>query len=416
MSPPPDRVVRVDAAVEPCEQRCHDSSQDFHGEPLRGATPSAPPPPTPRAPPPLVIKHLGRDHALSVVCRRTVQCVIVPNVGRAARTALRKDRPHVTMNEREQRGTAQVYADRLLGERSRRPAMTTTPAWRALPPAHSVRVPGRGEFFVREVAGPPGAPALVLLHGVTMTADLNWFGVFDLLGRHFRVIAPDLQGHGRGPSVGCGGFQLDGCTDDVAALVRAMGVRRVIPVGYSMGGLVAQLLWRRHPDVVEGLVLCSTARNFRGSPVERLSAIALPGVVTAARFNPFLHLVGSSLLGSAFLEQLADPAMARWACSEMERTSLATALSVLQEVSQFSSHTWIGDLDVPTSVVITGRDRIVPASRQRRLAAAIPHAAVYEVDAEHGVCVNAPLRYAATLLAACRSVIEKSAVALPAGA
>jgi hypothetical protein len=54
--------------------------------------------------------------------------------------------------------------------------------------------------------------------------------------------------------------------------------------------------------------------------------------------------------------------------------------------------------------VITTRDRIVPASSQRQLARAIPGAVVYELDADHGVCVNAPELFAGVLLDACQSV------------
>ncbi|MFM7427598.1 MAG: alpha/beta fold hydrolase, partial [Elainella sp.] len=55
-----------------------------------------------------------------------------------------------------------------------------------------------------EVAGPRGAPTVILLHGWTATADLNWFTCFEPLGEHFRVLAPDHRGHGRGlrPSKG----------------------------------------------------------------------------------------------------------------------------------------------------------------------------------------------------------------------
>ena len=43
-------------------------------------------------------------------------------------------------------------------------------------------------------------------------------------------------------------MRLADCADDVAALVDELGVTKVIAAGYSMGGPVAQLLWRRHPD------------------------------------------------------------------------------------------------------------------------------------------------------------------------
>src|SRR5665213_3571805 len=68
----------------------------------------------------------------------------------------------------------------------------------AVPLGRRVRLPGRGTTFVREIAGPPGAPTLVLLHGFMASGGLNWFRTFDALSREFRVVAPDLRGHARG--------------------------------------------------------------------------------------------------------------------------------------------------------------------------------------------------------------------------
>ena len=67
-----------------------------------------------------------------------------------------------------------------------------------LPPGAAMLLPGRGTTFVRTVTGPVGAPTVVLLHGWTATADLNWFTCYEALGEHFRVVALDHRGHGRG--------------------------------------------------------------------------------------------------------------------------------------------------------------------------------------------------------------------------
>jgi pimeloyl-ACP methyl ester carboxylesterase len=123
------------------------------------------------------------------------------------------------------------------------------------------------------------------------------------------------------------------------------------------------------------------------------------------RFNPFLPLMGSGVLASAILGQVHNSLLRSWAHSEMERTSLATTSDAFDEVARFSSHQWIGEVDVPTAVLITLADHVVPVSRQRRLAAAVPGAGVYEVDGDHGVCVDSPDRFGTALLAACRSVV-----------
>ena len=63
-----------------------------------------------------------------------------------------------------------------------------------VPAGQHVRLPGRGTTFVREVAGPPGAPAVVLLHGLGATSALNWPGAYNALSPWFRVLAVDHRG------------------------------------------------------------------------------------------------------------------------------------------------------------------------------------------------------------------------------
>jgi pimeloyl-ACP methyl ester carboxylesterase len=266
-----------------------------------------------------------------------------------------------------------------------------------------VELPGRGVTRVWECAGPRGAVTLILIHGVTFTAELNWGKVFAPLARHFRVIAMDLRGHGDGISSGAR-FRLEECADDVAALAGVLNVGRFTAVGYSMGGMVAQLVYRRHASLVSGLVLCATARNVLGSPAEKLAALALPATAAAIRWNPLLQPASAEILGTALLGRIDDPATASWARAQLRRTTLATSLSAIQAVSEFTSHGWIGQVDVPTAVVVTTRDRIVPASRQLKLARAIPGASVHEVDAGHAVCVTAPQAFTPALLQACWSV------------
>ena len=272
----------------------------------------------------------------------------------------------------------------------------------AMPLTRLVELPGRGTTRVWECPGPPGAGTLVLIHGVAGTAELNWGKVFAPLGRHFRVVAADLRGHGDGIRLRSR-FRLEDCADDVAALAGVLDIGRFAAVGYSMGGMVAQLLYRRHAPLLSGLVLCSTARNARGSPAEQLAALAVPAMAAALRWNPMLHLMGAELLGMALLGPVDDPATARWARAQLSRTTLATTVSATHAVCGFTSDRWLSQVDVPAAVVITTRDRVVPPGRQLKLARAIPGATVHYVDAGHGACINAPQLFARALLEACWS-------------
>jgi 3-oxoadipate enol-lactonase len=277
--------------------------------------------------------------------------------------------------------------------------MTSGP-W--LPPGRPVELPGRGTTFVRDLPGPSGAPTVVLLHGLLATADLNWSGCYAALGEHFRVVALDHRGHGRGIR-SRGRFRLEDCADDVVALADVLGLHTFIAVGYSMGGPIAQLVWHRHPDRVDGLVLCATARNFRGHPLLRFRFDVLGVVGLAVRLMPRPRPVWR--LAETFVaRRVGDSAEAEWKWSEFRRNDPVKLIEATQALGHFTSHDWISEVDVPAAVVVTRHDRLVPAKRQRKLAAAVPGATVYEIDGDHPVGVREPDRFAPVLVEACLDV------------
>ncbi len=149
---------------------------------------------------------------------------------------------------------------------------------------------------MREQPGPPGAPVLMLLHGWSATADLNWHHCFGPLAKQFRVLAIDHRGHGRGLRH-TGPFTLEDCADDVAALAAQLGIERLIAVGYSMGGPIAQLLWQRHRSLVDGLVLCSTSAVF-GSTARLRALFRVAAGLSAARATGTVSSLASSALGA----------------------------------------------------------------------------------------------------------------------
>ncbi|MEY2566295.1 MAG: hypothetical protein QOE35_824 [Actinomycetota bacterium] len=274
-----------------------------------------------------------------------------------------------------------------------------------LPPGRRVALRGRGTTFIREMEGPSGAPTLLLLHGLGVSADLNWFRCYDALGRHYRVVAMDHRGHGRGIR-SSRPFRLADCADDAAALADELGIEQFIPVGYSMGGPIAQLVWRRHPDRVAGLVLCATARSFtprRAS--DRLLLTSLLGMSAAARVTP--SQIRSQVMGRVLRGRMQSTPLGRWAGREVQRGDQAAILQAAWAVGSFDSRRWITDVDAPAAVVVTVHDQLVPAWRQLKMASAIPGATVHRVMADHGACVLAPQVFVPGLLDACRSISQR---------
>ena len=265
---------------------------------------------------------------------------------------------------------------------------------------HTIEVSGHGETVVREHSGPEGAPVLMLLHGLGATATLNWGRCYQPLARHFRVLSLDHRGHGRG--LRTRRFRLGQCADDAVAAAETLGVKRFLAVGDSMGGPIASLTWRRHPDRVSGLVLCATARHFARESVARFARATFPIAAEAVRLFPGLVKRQAT---HRMLQSIEHPALRDRIRDELLGHDPATVIQAAQAVTSFASHDWIGEVTVPTAVVVTTLDGLVPAPRQRKLAASIPGAEVFEVEGDHDACV-ASGDFARTLVRACRSVSE----------
>ena len=284
----------------------------------------------------------------------------------------------------------------------------THAATRDFPQGHEVDLPGRGRTFVREVAGPAGAPTVILLHGWTATADLNWFTCFDALGQHFRVLAPDHRGHGRGLRPN-GGFRLSDCADDVAAIADVFGVNTFIPVGYSMGGAIAQLLAQRHEMRVRGLVLAATAGYFASSRDERLNFLGLNGL---ARLSRLLSAQTRSWVTEQIYLQRKTQRLADWAARQIASHDWRHVLEAGSEIGAFDSRRWLNDIDVPAAMIITTKDQVVPTRRQEELAASLrTSTATYRVDAGHDAVFAAREEFVPLLVDACRQVVRGVAAA-----
>jgi pimeloyl-ACP methyl ester carboxylesterase len=282
-------------------------------------------------------------------------------------------------------------------------ARRTTPSVRApafVPEGRYVDLPGRGTTFIREVAGPPDAPVLMLLHGLSATGGLNWVWTFEPLSHHYRVIAIDHRGHGHG--IRTRRFRLADCADDAAALADVLGIDSFVPVGYSMGGPIAQLLWHRHRPKVRGLVLCATARNFRGSSRPIGAWSLFPFITGTIRMTP--EAARRAVMARLFERRIPEMPEREWVMDELRRCDPAAVAEAAAALNRYSSHEWIGRIDVPTAVVLTQRDSIVSPRRQLRLAESIPGARIVPVDGDHGVCIEAPHLFVPALQSALTTV------------
>lgn len=283
-----------------------------------------------------------------------------------------------------------------------------------LPTARIVEVPGVGELFFRDTDphADSDRPVVVLLHGWMYPADLNWFACYGPLSEVARVLAVDLRGHGRGlrPSAP---FRLADAADDVAALLRTLGTGPAVAVGYSMGGPVAQLLWQRNPDVIRGLVLCATSATFNVTPRDRWTWRTMGGLQVGLRLVPrhwWERLIGaqvaggpvrvSRMVGADTPAEVLD--LLPWIIGELDRGSAEDVAEAGRELGRFDARGWIGTVDVPTAILVTTEDTLVPPHNQQDLVNRIRGAHVQELALDHDAVVS----QAETFVPALRKAVE----------
>ena len=231
---------------------------------------------------------------------------------------------------------------------------------------------------------------VLLLHGWAGTAELNWSHVYaPLVSAGYRVLAPDLAGHGQGAKDVA--FTIEGSADAVARLVRDSGVARVFVVGHSMGGSIALVFARRHPELVLGLVLMATQTSWPGIPPTWFLRVA--GRLATVAAGPVLCWGARSILG-------ADADRNRWIREELSHTSIPHLAQALAALRGFNAEPWLSHVQVPTVVLVTTKDNQVAPERQRLLAAGIKGAMVMEVDIGHSDPASRPGLFPERLVAA----------------
>src|SRR5215468_5131365 len=130
--------------------------------------------------------------------------------------------------------------------------------------------PVNGLKLYYEVHG-SGDP-VVLLHGAFMTITNNWTGWIGELSKTRKVIAVEMQGHGRTADIDRD-ITSENLADDVAALLEKLKIPRADLIGYSMGGAVAMQCAMRHPDKVRKVVVISSMLRRDGATKEGVEAL-----------------------------------------------------------------------------------------------------------------------------------------------
>ena len=244
----------------------------------------------------------------------------------------------------------------------------------------------RIHYRVIEPAVASTRPPVVLVQGLGLSSHF-WFDIPRRLAAHAeaprRVVVLDNRGTGDS-DVPRGPYRMAAMADDVAAVIAAAGCEKVVVVGISMGGMIAQHVALRHPRKVAGLVLLATSPGLPHGRLPGPLALALLLSAPFARRPPWV--LERILLSSKHLPR-ARELLADWPRAfELNRVTGRGFVSQLAAAALHSTGARLPSLRCP-AVVVTGSDDIVVPPENSRIMAGLIPGAILEIlpDVGHGI-------------------------------
>ena len=254
-----------------------------------------------------------------------------------------------------------------------------------------------GVRLVWDEAGTRGAgPTLLLVHGFPLSRAM-WAPQLADLADVAHVVAPDLRGHGESDAPP-GPYTMDDFAADLRALLAHLGIDRVVYCGLSMGGYIGFALVRNSPELLAGLVLADT-RSGADSPEQRAGREELAQLVERE---------GSAAAVERLIPRYVAPSTAAGRPEVMEsiRAMIAgtppagLAASARALASRPDSTATLGEITVPTAVIVGAEDALTPPAEAERLHAAIPASTLTVIpDAGHLSSLEQPAAFNAAVRA-----------------
>ncbi len=219
-------------------------------------------------------------------------------------------------------------------------------------------------------------PWLVLLHPTPVDHHF-WLPVADVLSEEYRLLLPDLPGHGkyvwRGEPL-----SMQSMAADVLRLLEERGIDSAIFCGCSIGGYLLYELWRQAPGRMRALVICSAKPHADSEEGSRMRAQTIAGIETNGTAG-FFDAMLQSLVGEPARER--DPQMVSRLRAMMERMPAASAIAIQRALAaRPDSRSTAATINVPTAVLAGMLDRVSTPAELRELADMVPGAAYFPLQ------------------------------------
>ncbi|MDY7078988.1 MAG: alpha/beta hydrolase [Chloroflexota bacterium] len=230
------------------------------------------------------------------------------------------------------------------------------------------------ELFYTLSRGPADGPTLVLVHGAG-GSRLHWPAELRRLPGA-TVYTLDLPGHGR--SEGDGHDVINDYANVVATFLQTAGIERAIFVGHSMGGAIAQTLALDLADRVAGLVLVATGARLR------VASVILEGI--HSDFERSVELITRFAWSPD-----APPTLTQLGRQSLLETNPDVLLGDFMACNRFDVMERLGEIEVPTLIIVGSADQLTPVKYARFLVEHIPDARLVVIeDAGHMVMLELP--------------------------
>ncbi len=235
--------------------------------------------------------------------------------------------------------------------------------------------------------GPADAPTLLLLHSLGASAAI-WDPILPAL-TGFRVLRPDMRGHGRTP-VSPGPYSIDGLARDALAVLQQLDVDRVTVVGLSIGGLIAQQLAHLASDRIGALVLMDTA-------------LVIPPASLWSERAATVRASGMAALADAILPRWLTPAAPAHTVDALRHLILATQpegyAACCEAIAAADLGSQSATIGIPTLVIVGAEDPSTPVAAAEALRDTIPGARLEVIpNASHIPTAEQPAAVAGALL------------------
>ena len=214
----------------------------------------------------------------------------------------------------------------------------------------------------------PG-PAVVLLHGFPLSRAM-WKEQVTGVGSIYRLIVPDLRGHGDSPAPD-GVYTMDEMADDVIELLDTLSLDGPVVVGgLSMGGYVALSLVVRYPARVRGLMLMDTRAGADSPDAAQKREEMARAVIAAGNASPVVESMVPRLFAKTTLEERPERvALLREVMEQTTPRGIAGALRGM--ACRPDRRGDLASIAVPTLVLVGEEDVITPPAEAQALADAI---------------------------------------------